>query len=80
MNIGRVLSLSALLCCSVIAARADDQRWYVTEDLTTHTCYRVNAPTDQKDWRTLGDFDTFREAGAWVWAHRDVCENSAVFS
>ena len=79
-HIGVTLVALAFVFWSAPAANAFDQRWYVTEDLNTHTCYRVTSPSDENNWRTLGVFNTFREAGMWAWGHRNICERSPIFS
>ena len=63
------------------AADAHSDRWLVVEDLNTQTCFRMTEMPDGANWRQLGDFDTFRQAGMWIWEHRsDTCQNSPVFS
>jgi len=62
-------------------ARAHDGRWLVVENLDTATCYRVTAMPAGRNWRRLGIFDSFRDAGRWTWEHRTgVCRRSPVFS
>jgi hypothetical protein len=61
-------------------AVAYDGRWLVVEDVATQTCYRMTELPDGKTWRQLGDFNTFRQAGMWIWEHRGgVCQSSPVF-
>jgi len=32
------------------------------------------------NWHRLGQFNTFREAGTWIWEHRGgACQKSPVF-
>jgi len=72
--VGMTLSASA-------PAVAYSGRWLVVEDLNTQTCYRMTEMPDGTNWRQLGDFNTFRQAGMWIWEHRDgICQNSPVFS
>jgi len=62
-------------------ASAYGGRWLVVEDLTDQTCYRMTELPDGKNWRQLGDFNTFRQAGMWIWEHRGgLCHSSPVFS
>ena len=84
MSMFRIQMPAALACLALSASAfgpsfAYDGRWYVNQDPATQTCYRETTPTDQKDWRTLADFDTFREAGTWIWMHSDSCAHSAAF-
>ncbi len=61
-------------------AIAYDGRWLVVEDLSTQACYRMTEIPDGNHWRQLGDFNTFRQAGMWIWEHRGrVCQSSPVF-
>jgi hypothetical protein len=55
-------------------------KWLVVEDLNTQTCYRMTEMPDGGNWRQLGIFNTFRQAGMWTWEHRDICLHSPVFS
>lgn len=73
------LVIAAALTAAVPAV-AYDGRWLVVEDLTTQSCYRMTELPDGKNWRQLGDFNTFRQAGMWIWEHRGgVCQSSPVF-
>lgn len=55
--------------------------WLVVEDRDTQTCYRMTDLPDGKSWQQLGVFNTFRQAGMWIWEHRGgVCQSSPVFS
>ena len=74
-----VVTTISLLCLPIEVAYAYSGRWYVSEDLASHTCYRLTSPKDGENWRMLGVFNSFREAGTWTWEHRDVCERSPVF-
>ena len=65
---------------AAVPAVAYDGRWLVVEDLATQSCYRMTELPDGKNWRQLGDFNTFRQAGMWIWQHRGgVCQTSPVF-
>jgi hypothetical protein len=62
-------------------ADAYSGRWLVVEDISSQTCYRMTEMPDGANWRQLGDFNTFRQAGMWIWEHRGgVCQSSPVFS
>jgi hypothetical protein len=71
------LAITLLL---TVQAGAYDGRWLVVEDIATGTCYRLTQKPGGDNWRRLGSFNTFRQAGQWTWAHRDgVCRHSPVF-
>jgi hypothetical protein len=55
-------------------------RWLVVEDINTQTCYRMTEMPEGTHWRQVGDFNTFRQAGMWIWEHRGgICQSSPVF-
>ena len=62
------------------SASAYSGSWLVVENLDTQTCYRMTDLPDGKNWQRLGEFNTFRQAGMWIWEHRSgVCQKSPVF-
>jgi hypothetical protein len=69
---------TALMLAGPAAAYAG--KWLVVEDVQTQTCYRMTQMPDGDNWRQLGIFNTFRQAGMWTWEHRDICLHSPVFS
>ena len=62
------------------AATANSIAWHVVENLSTRTCYRVTELPIGDDWRDLGTFNTFREAGAFECRNRAICQRSAIFN
>lgn len=65
---------------AALPAQAYSGRWPVVVNLDTATCYRITAMPDGPNWRQLGIFNTFRQAGRWTWEHRGgVCRYSPVF-
>jgi hypothetical protein len=75
---GLVIALALTLAAPALAYSG---RWLVVEDLQTQTCYRMTQLPDGKNWQQLGEFNTFRQAGMWIWEHRGgVCQLSPVFS
>ena len=63
------------------SANAYSGHWLVVEALDTQTCYRMTELPGGTNWRQLGEFNTFRQAGMWIWEHRSgVCQKSPVFS
>ena len=66
---------------TALPAHAYGGRWLVVENLDTATCYRMTATPGGPNWRRLGIFNTFRQAGQWTWEHRGgACRYSPVFS
>ena len=62
-------------------AKAYSGSWLVVLNTDTGTCYRMTAAPAGKNWRQLGVFNTFREAGTFTWEHRGgVCRSSPVFN
>ena len=77
---GSAAVIAAMLLMA-LPAHAYSGRWLVVENLDTATCYRMTAMPDGPNWRRLGIFNTFRQAGRWTWEHRGgVCRYSPVFS
>jgi hypothetical protein len=77
---GSGLVIAAALL-TALPAHAYSGRWLVVENVDTGTCYRMTAIPGGTNWRKLGIFNTFRQAGRWTWEHRGgVCRNSPVFS
>jgi hypothetical protein len=69
-----------LLALAAPAGAADSASWLVVENLDTQTCYRMTDMPAGANWRRLGQFNTFREAGTWIWEHRgSLCPKSPVF-
>jgi hypothetical protein len=63
------------------SAVAYSGHWLVVEAVDSQTCYRMTELPEGQNWRQLGEFNTFRQAGQWIWEHRaGVCQNSPVFS
>ena len=61
-------------------ALAYDGHWLVVQAVDSQTCYRMTDLPDGNNWRQLGEFNTFRQAGQWIWEHRTgPCQNSPVF-
>ena len=75
----KIALMMALLLATPANAYAG--RWLVVVDRDTATCYRVTAMPQGGQWRRLGIFNTFRQAGMWTWEHRGgICRFSPVFS
>jgi hypothetical protein len=62
------------------AATANSIAWHVVENLSTRTCYRVTELPTGEDWRDLGSFNTFRQAGTFLWRNRSICQRSPIFN
>jgi len=83
LNVAMRKMVTGLVIALLLTAPAGayNGRWLVVEDLNTATCYRLTQMPDGNNWRSLGIFNTFRQAGRWTWAHRGgVCRHSPVFS
>ena len=76
-----ILILVAAALTASGTANAYSGRWLVVEDVSTQTCYRMTEMPEGANWRLLGGFNTFRQAGMWIWEHRNgVCQSSPVFN
>ena len=79
---GKIPASLVVLAGLVMAgsAAAYSGHWLVVEAVDTQTCYRMTEFPEGKNWRQLGEFNTFRQAGMWIWEHRDgLCQDSPVF-
>ena len=85
MKIFRIEILAAAACLALSATSFANVTgffggsWHVVENLRTGTCYRVTDFEPMRGWRDLGEFNTFRTAGRFVWSHRSICRSSPVF-
>jgi hypothetical protein len=64
---------------AALPALAYSGKWHVVENLRSQTCYRVTRFTPTKGWHDFGRFNTFRQAGFFIWSHRSICRYSPVF-
>jgi hypothetical protein len=78
----RKMALSLVIVAALVGpAVAYSGHWLVVEAVDSQTCYRMTEIPDGNNWRQLGEFNTFRQAGQWIWEHRSgLCQNSPVFS
>ncbi len=75
-GIAAIILAAGLAASSALAYSGS---WHVVENLDSQTCYRVTHFAPTKGWRDFGRFNTFREAGFFIWSHRSICRYSPVF-
>ena len=76
----KIASSVVIIAALAGPAAAYSGHWLVVEAVDSQTCYRMTELPDGTNWRQLGEFNTFRQAGQWIWEHRTgLCQNSPVF-
>jgi hypothetical protein len=71
------LTLFALVMFGSGAGLAATAGWFVVEDMSNHSCERTTTRPPESPGLKVYEFDTFRQAGMWIWEHHSKCQESS---